>query len=161
MRTLFVMILVVFTVGLIPVVSAQEEAAPQPVVIDEGVDALEWVISVLLVWVAWSAGVSVSFERVKEVALKRILAVLSDGNDLKPVRSVVIIAGVFIAAWLTVQEGNLNIFSEAPEWITLHPDFEQSITALFLAAGAFLWHNVGDVLRDHLFVNRLLDNLPN
>ena len=117
----------------------------QPIVIQDSVSVLDWIISLLLVWGVWSMGVSVSFERVKEVALSRILTLLGNGADMKPIRSIIVIAAVFIAAWLTVQEGGLNIFSTAPEWITLNSDFEQGITALFLASGAFLWHNIGNI----------------
>lgn len=105
---------------------------------------LGWVVAMVSVWVVWSSVVSVTFDKVVKPALDKVFVLMGYVPELTPLRPVVIIAGVFVASWLAVKEGNLNLFETAPRVVVeLVPNFDLQLglTALFLAVGAFIYHD--------------------
>ncbi len=105
---------------------------------------LGWVVGMLTVWAVWSSVVSVTFDKAVKPALDKLFVLLGYAPQLTPLRPLAIIGGVFVAAWLAVKEGGLNLFETAPRVVTeLVPngDLQLGLTALFLAVGAFIYHD--------------------
>lgn len=165
--TRFSVLLIVFVLLALPSLALAQDVEPvvQPAPIETGINVLEWLILLLGVWVAISAPVTIAFGHLKEQVLNRILAYVGTVEELKPLRTLVIIFGVLVASFIVVQEGDLNIFTEAPETLQgWNSDLQTLLTWLFVASGAFIWHGVGDVfssLKVIEFVTDARDDLLN
>lgn len=103
-------------------------------------DALGWLLALGSLWVAWSLSVRMGFEKTVKPILTWGFTTFGGGVNYTA-RTFAIVVGVIVAAYLTAQ--GINVFDGAPSFIRegLSVEVEQIFTTIFLAMGAFFFHD--------------------
>ena len=147
---IFLSLLILLLLASVPSISFAQDVIEEPVggELTEPVtsnDAVDWLISILGVWGLWSAAAVVTFEAIKSSTLQRIYNLTPDWIETEEFQAFVYAIALGVASYVTVVESGFNMFLDAPEYIQFQNEsWAEFWTAVFLFAGAFLFHNVGE-----------------
>lgn len=123
-----------------------DETVPQPSGIG---DTIAWALGFVALWQAAGVALAVAIEK----SVKPVLyAFVAQFTDSVPVRNTALIVTVFVGAFYMVFSGNVNLFADAPfsalrtapQWFLL------ALNSVFAAAGAFLGHEVWEIIQTYL-----------
>lgn len=110
---------------------------------------LTWALAFLTLWQAAGIAYAVSVEKSIKPVLYSAVATFTDSV---PVRNGVLIIAVFIGAFYAVQAGGINLFADAPFGLftDASPSFMLVLNSIFVAAGAFMGHEIWQTLESYL-----------
>lgn len=110
---------------------------------------LTWTLAFLALWQAAGIAYAVTVEKsIKPVLYSIVDTFTSDER----VRSGLLILTVFAGAFTAVNSGGINLFADAPFGLftDASPSFMLVLNSLFVAAGAFMGHEIWDMLESWL-----------
>jgi len=110
---------------------------------------LTWALGVLALWQAAGIAYAVSVEK----SIKPILyGIVSQFTESVQARNAALIVAVFIGAFYAVQAGGINLFVDAPFGVfdNATPAFLLVLNSVFVAAGAFMGHEIWQTLESWL-----------
>lgn len=110
---------------------------------------LTWALAFLALWQAAGVAYAVTVEKTIKPVLYGAVGTFTQDER---VRHAVLVAAVFVGAFYAVQTGGINLFADAPFGLfdTASPAFLLVLNALFVAAGAFMGHELWQTLETWL-----------
>lgn len=147
MIRMILIILVVLAVA-VPLASAQE--GEEPITAVEAIEESEpglfeqtitWLLATLGAWATASVVVQQTFENAIKPFVRWVLNVfnLTEQRN-KDIRTFIIVVGILAAGYIAGAE--YNVLAGNPFVTDIDPQFAQIVSGLWLAAGAFGFHNI-------------------
>lgn len=146
-----------------PEPTTEATAEPEPVAVDTTTTTtttttapledigltLTWAIAFVTLWQAAGIAYAVTVEKTLKPALYSLVDMFT--SDVR-VRHAVLILAVIAGAFTAVQSGGINLFADAPFGLFTDaaPSFMLVLNSLFVAAGAFMGHEIWQTLESYL-----------
>jgi hypothetical protein len=122
--------------------------------------SLSWALAFLALWQAAGLAYAVTVEK----SLKPMLySLVGSFTENESVRNAALIIVVFIGAFLAVQAGGINLFADAPFGLLTNASegFLLVLNSLFVAAGAFMGHEIWTALESWLKKAKAISDILN
>lgn len=110
---------------------------------------INWALAFLMLWQAAGIAYAVTVEKSIKPVLYSVAATFTTSE---PARNALLIVAVFIGAVVAVNTGGINLFADAPFGLfsNASPGFLLVLNSLFVAAGAFMGHEIWTTLEAYL-----------
>lgn len=110
---------------------------------------LNWLIAFVALWQSAGIAYAIAVEKSLKPALYAFVATFTDNVTI---RNAALIVAVFIGAFAAVQQGGINLFTDAPGGLftDASPAFLLVVNSIFVAAGAFIGAEVWSTLESWL-----------